>query len=1001
MKTELESMGLWPGSPPVSNPMKTVSLWRLPPQPELIDTVSDLPSAKYFQLHPFFIWKPENDTLMARLKSNYALPCIAGCSKAQVTCAGVGRPRVIVGITGQYYLFSSRLCCKVCKKRWYADNPQWLEKLPKRFTNVLPAILTYKKAICRSVMDELQRTGKSPSDMARQVIEMMHLKFERADFAYLLSCQNVLDSEAGKYGQKTITGFLRNETKPAPFGEYDDPDGWNGISVSADYLTDCLLYEYQRQQVAIRKLLQGTFGQALRSDHTRKVARKVTFTSGTMSSYATMNENWMILSWVMVQSETERSLEPMYQGLANRYNIAGVEKARDCCAAFRVPDLQAGEHLNWNAWRTADADIAEATSGELQNACASRSRFNQHINVKLDLFHCMRRFHRDCVSEHHALYSSFTQFLSAAFCVVDQEDLMKLKNAYAFCGIQPANPTKQHIREHCRTKIPGSQELLKRIEGVTQHFHLAADPNGVHLYKPSMLKTWRIQRVHILRGCLSDPEVAGEILYRHGGTLQLNHVQGEGAKVDVWVPIRGTSQQEGYHFHQAQWVTGTRVSSELFQAQGMMGVARWNFQRLVDLKSPGVRLPGVFDPSLIADLNTTSERVFGMPKYPALLVSSKDSGERFGLDYVEPGCRPVVLDWEKHKSKTDLPLDLPEQSRPSTARAGYLSSDLDPHPESGSITTLPAPLLSSCHGADVDLQPKPESADTLPVSLFHRACTEPQSEPGTTHVPPLPMVSSPASARTGPVKTGGRVFVLDHKRWTTAMKEAIDNLLTEHHGKKDMLKLVDQEYAAMVHNSSTDPNSMLHPTTKLHIAQYVKHLAKLLNTSSSLNTSPEKLLQTQRLWHSLTEGSETTSVPVVKINPAVVNPPALALTTPLSHATIERIVEGIMEKHQQQQQQQQPEQKKKQMKTCAACRQPKSRYESDGSSIHFFYQQGPVRYFYCSTKVFKAYSGEGLTNPIMPFKDFMETEFFQRELDTKKRVEEKGQQKRKFLNLRM
>ncbi|XP_060721098.1 uncharacterized protein LOC132842439 [Tachysurus vachellii] len=31
MKTELESMGLWPGSPPLSNPMKTVSLWRLPP----------------------------------------------------------------------------------------------------------------------------------------------------------------------------------------------------------------------------------------------------------------------------------------------------------------------------------------------------------------------------------------------------------------------------------------------------------------------------------------------------------------------------------------------------------------------------------------------------------------------------------------------------------------------------------------------------------------------------------------------------------------------------------------------------------------------------------------------------------------------------------------------------------------------------------------------------------------------------------------------------------
>ncbi|TDH12504.1 hypothetical protein EPR50_G00048020 [Perca flavescens] len=311
-----------------------------------------------------------------------------------------------------------------------------------------------------------------------------------------------MDGEAGKYDLRTITQFIRQETKPAPFGEYGDSDGWNGISVSAHYLTDCLLHEYKHQEGAIAKILQGTFGQAFRSDHTRKVARKVTFSSGTMSSYAVMNENWMILSWVMVQSETEKSLKPMYEGIAV-----------------------------------------------------------QHL-------------------------SSFAQFLSAAFSVVDQEHLHRLKEAYAFCGIQPANPTKAHIREHCRTRIPQPEELVKRVEGVFQHFYLATDPNGVPLFKPSMLKTWRIQCIHILRGCLSDPEVEGGILYRHGGTLQLNHVQGEGAKVLVWIPFRGTSQQEGYHFHQAQWVTGTRVSTEPFQAQGMTGVARWNYQGLVDLKQP-------------------------------------------------------------------------------------------------------------------------------------------------------------------------------------------------------------------------------------------------------------------------------------------------------------------------------------------------------------------------------------------------------------------------------
>ncbi len=97
--------------------------------------------------------------------------------------------------------------------------------------------------------------------------------------------------------------------------------------MSSFYLTDCLLDKFKRQEPAISKLLQGTFGQVFRSDHTRKVARKVTLASGVMSSYAVMNENWLIVSWVMVQFETEKSLEPMYQGLAKRYSDAGVEKA--------------------------------------------------------------------------------------------------------------------------------------------------------------------------------------------------------------------------------------------------------------------------------------------------------------------------------------------------------------------------------------------------------------------------------------------------------------------------------------------------------------------------------------------------------------------------------------------------------------------------------------------------------------------------------------------------
>ncbi|CAJ1050480.1 uncharacterized protein LOC109999104 isoform X2 [Xyrichtys novacula] len=486
-----------------------------------------------------------------------------------------------------------------------------------------------------------------------------------------------------------------------------------------------------------------------------------------------------------------------------------------------------------------------------------------------------------------------------------------------------------------------------------------------------MLKTWRIQRVHILRGCLSDPELSEGIMYRYGGTLQLNHVPGEGAKVPIWIPVRGTSQQEGYHFHQAQWVTGTNVSPELFQAQGMTGVARWNYQRLVDLKQPGVILPAVFDPALMCELNAASMRVTGQEKYPAFLLSDRDTGERFGLQYSEPGCRPVPLDWDKHRTlKRDQPAAQMPPPPPLHTPAAPAEEQAHDVPFSG-----PAPSIRP-----------PVSAGALPKQeMPPEEVQGPSAAREISHALPLPVSASPRSARTGPIKTGGRVFVLDHTRWTAPMKVAIDKLLQKHHGRKDSLKLVDQDYAEMVHQSATDPNSLLHPTTKLHISRYVRHLAKLLNTSSSLNTSPEKLEETQQLWHSLTEGSVTSSVPVVTMEAAIVRPPTPALPTPLTQDSLEKIVEGILEKQQQYQQQQpQPEQKKRQTKTCLACGQPKSRYETDGSSVHFFYQQGPVRYFYCSKKVHQSYAAEGLSDAKMPFEEFAQTEFFQRELEETK-----------------
>nr|XP_054600563.1 uncharacterized protein LOC129164453 [Nothobranchius furzeri] len=136
MKTE---MGLWPGSRPLRHPVNMISLWRNPPQPELIDSIYELPSPKYFQLHPFFIWKPEH-AIMERVRNNYSLPCLYNCSNPHVVSSGVGRPRVVLGASGQYYILASRLSCRVCKKFWFADKPQWVniaaKQIPQHFSSI-------------------------------------------------------------------------------------------------------------------------------------------------------------------------------------------------------------------------------------------------------------------------------------------------------------------------------------------------------------------------------------------------------------------------------------------------------------------------------------------------------------------------------------------------------------------------------------------------------------------------------------------------------------------------------------------------------------------------------------------------------------------------------------------------------------------------------------------------------------------------------------------------
>ena len=69
-----------------------------------------------------------------------------------------------------------------------------------------------------------------------------------------------------------------------------------------------------------------------------------------------------------------------------------------------------------------------------------------------------------------------------------------------------------------------------------------------------------------------------------------------------------------------------------------------------------------------------------------LHLSDRDTGERFGLEYREPGCRPVPLDWNKHKvqRKDDPAADVPVAPGPTPSTNPVPPTDVP-------VTQLPQP----------------------------------------------------------------------------------------------------------------------------------------------------------------------------------------------------------------------------------------------------------------------------------------------------------------------
>ena len=83
------------------------------------------------------------------------------------------------------------------------------------------------------------------------------------------------------------------------------------------------------------------------------------------------------------------------------------------------------------------------------------------------------------------------------------------------------------------------------------------------IFTKKTFEEWIKLRIHIRRGCLSDP-VSGQLY------LVVKQVKVGNRTLPLYSTARGTTQLEGFHRLVDTWITGHRVSPKVWQAQFML-----------------------------------------------------------------------------------------------------------------------------------------------------------------------------------------------------------------------------------------------------------------------------------------------------------------------------------------------------------------------------------------------------------------------------------------------
>ena len=183
------------------------------------------------------------------------------------------------------------------------------------------------------------------------------------------------------------------------------------------------------------------------------------------------------------------------------------------------------------------------------------------LEVRLDVWHFMRRLSYCVTTEAHALFPQFMQSLSQAIFKWDPEDDQRLRKAKRNELLQQGvslvtdgaisraiRPTERAL--HCKRKTRGSGETIHLIDSLIENMKGPAgnDLLGVPIFnKMRVDEVWSSQRRHVK--CLQDPPAIG--LYTRTGSWMKGGVQ-----LPVYRCARGSTSLESFHNHLCRFIPG-------------------------------------------------------------------------------------------------------------------------------------------------------------------------------------------------------------------------------------------------------------------------------------------------------------------------------------------------------------------------------------------------------------------------------------------------------------